>query len=194
MEIILSRHGEVDVDLWAWKSPRDIKPWIELYNRAPILVEAPPKTIAKAVESGVIVCSTLKRSIDSARTLCPERQALVEDIFREADLPYGHWPLPKLPLVVWGIWLRFKWFLVQGQSAESLLQAKSRARSAAERLVVLAGEHGTVFLVGHGMMNILIAEQLFALKWEGPKRPASGHWGFSVYRESGTGHSAVLQI
>lgn len=56
----------------------------------------------------------------------------------------------------------------------------TRAGVAADKLVELARQHGSVFLVGHGIMTMLIARKLRAwLGW--PKRPVNNFWSFGVY-------------
>jgi len=62
-------------------------------------------------------------------------------------------------------------------------QATARARNAAERPIELARENGSVFLVGHGIMTMLIARQLLTLGWTGPKCSANKYWQFNVYHE-----------
>jgi broad specificity phosphatase PhoE len=182
MEIVLARHGKPNLRHWVWITPRQMKEWIEIYNRAEILSEEiPSDTLRQASVSGVIVSSTMLRCIESARALDVEKSPLIEEVFCEADLPHGHWNMPKLPLSVWGVLFRLAWFCGYSSNAESLLQAEARALCAAKRLVALARENGSVFLVGHGIMTMLIAKQLLAMGWSGPKRPANQYWQFSVY-------------
>ena len=59
---------------------------------------------------------------------------------------------------------------------------RSRARGAATRLIEIAGEHQSVFVMGHGIMTALIVKELIEMGWVGPKRLAHGYWQFSVYR------------
>jgi hypothetical protein len=126
-----------------------------------------------------------------------EKSPLIEEVFCEADLPYGHWNIPKLPLSVWGVLFRLAWFCGYSSNVESLLRAEARALCAAKRLLALARKNGSVFLVGHGIMNMLIAKQLLAMGWSGPKRPVNKYWQFSVYhapayRDREAPHSAPL--
>jgi broad specificity phosphatase PhoE len=182
MEIVLARHGKPKLRHWAWITPRQMREWIQIYNAAEIsLHEIPSDTAGKASIAGIIVSSTLTRCVQSARALCKDNSLLIEEVFCEADLPYGNWNIPKLPLSVWGVLFRFAWFCGYSTNAESLAQAEARARSAAERLVTLAKENGSVFLVGHGIMTMLIAKQLLSIGWIGPKRPVNKYWQFCVY-------------
>ncbi len=182
MEIVLARHGRPNLRHWTWITPRQMKEWIQIYNRAEIFsAEIPSDTLRQARVSGVIVSSTLPRCVESAQALGVEKSLLIEEVFCEADLPYGHWNIPKLPLFVWGVLFRLAWFCGYSSNAESVSQAEERAFSAAKRLEALSRENGSVFLVGHGIMTMLIAKQLLAMGWSGPNRPANKYWQFSVY-------------
>jgi len=182
IEIILARHGRPDLQYPERLTPRQMKDWIKPYNQADIIVgEIPSATLNKASESGVIVSSTLRRCVQSAEKLARNRAFAAEEVFCEADLPLPEWHFPRLPVGVWGVLFRLAWFCGFFVNAEPLAQATARARNAAERLIELARENGSVFLVGHGVMNLLIAGQISALGWCGPMRPAGRYWQFSVY-------------
>ena len=182
MEIVLARHGKPKLRHWAWITPRQMREWIQIYNAAEIFLnEIPLDTVEKASIAGIVVSSTLTRCVQSARALCKDNSLVIEEMFCEADLPYGNWNVPKLPLSVWGVLFRLAWFCGYSANSESFVQAEMRAHSAAGRLVTLAKENGSVFLVGHGIMAMLIAKQLLSMGWVGPKRPVNKYWQFSVY-------------
>ncbi len=183
MQIVLARHGKPNLQYKSWITPREMKEWIDAYNRADVLLDdVPADTLSTANASGIVVSSTLPRSIQSAQYLVQRKTFLIEPAFCEADLPYSHWPFPKLPLAMWSVGFRLAWFSGFSQNAEPLAHAKSRAIAATERLIDLAEEHGSVFLVGHGIMMMLIAKELRLLGWTGPKRPADKYWQYSIYR------------
>ena len=102
-------------------------------------------------------------------------------IQRGGSNPYPGWHFPKLPASVWVAIFRVAWFFGYAANAESIESATARARAGAERLIQLAEENDSVFLVGHGIMTALIAKQLLALGWIGPARPSHGYWQFSTY-------------
>jgi broad specificity phosphatase PhoE len=182
MEIVLARHGKPNLRHWAWITPRQMREWIQIYNAAEILIkEIPPDTLKKASNTGIVVSSPMTRCVQSARALCRDSALVIEEMFFEAELPYGNWNVPKLPLSVWGVLFRLAWFCGYSENSESFAQAEKRAHCAAGRLVTLAKENGSVFLVGHGIMSMLIAKQLLSMGWEGPKRPVNKYWQFSVY-------------
>ena len=159
--------------------------WIEAYERAGVASDdIPSQTIEAARSSGIVVASTSPRSMQSAQRLSGGRTFLVEQIFCEAGLPYANWHFPKLPASVWAACFRLAWFAGYCANAESIGRARARAAAAAGRLVHLAGEHGSVFLAGHGVMTRLLATHLLASGWAGPARPAHGYWQFGVYQRA----------
>lgn len=182
MRIILARHGKPDLRRSRSMAPREMENWIETYNNAEVIFEdVPAQTIETAHSSEIVVASTLRRSIQSAQYLSNSETLLFEQVFCEAGLPYSRWHLPKLPAPAWAAFFRLAWFLGYSANAESVEKAKARAQTAAERLIHLANEHGSVFLVGHGIMTTLIAKHLLALGWVGPARPTHDYWQFSTY-------------
>jgi broad specificity phosphatase PhoE len=183
MEIILARHGRPTLDHWAWITPRQLGDSIRAWDSADIATgEVPLDTQRRAAASKVIVSSTLRRSMQSAEQLCASRKILCEQLFCEAELPHSNWRVPRLPLSLWGVLFRVAWFCGYSSNAEPVSIASERARRSAERLIDLARQNDSVFLVGHGIMTMLIAKQLLLLGWSGPKRPANKYWQYCVYR------------
>jgi broad specificity phosphatase PhoE len=183
MEIVLARHGRPKLDHKRWITPLELGDWIRAYDEGGVLVEEVPQQIrAKAAQSSWIVSSPLLRCVQSAEALASLQNINPEELLREAGLPHALWGFPRLPPSVWTVLFRAAWFLGYSANAESLGLAKNRARSAARRLIELAQEHQSVFVMGHGIMTALIARELTRSGWAGPKRPAHGYWQFSVYR------------
>ena len=81
--------------------------------------------------------------------------------------------------------VRLVWSCGFAMNTEPMPHASARAGAGAERLIDFAQRYGSVFLVGHGMMTMLIAKQLLALGWSGPKVRLNEYWRFSVYRFPG---------
>lgn len=182
MRIILARHGKPKLPSFGWVSPQQMKGWIECYNQAEIEAESiPVETKAIANASGIVASSTALRCVQSVQGLGYGASAITEEIFREADLPCLMWRVPKLPVSVWAGVFRLAWLCGFSANAESRSAAMLRAQVAADRLIALAQEHGSVFLMGHGVMTVLIAKHLRSLGWAGSNRPHNRHWQFSVY-------------
>ncbi|MBU0654534.1 MAG: histidine phosphatase family protein [Gammaproteobacteria bacterium] len=65
-----------------------------------------------------------------------------------------------MSLSVWVVVLRIAWFAGYAQNGESFPSARQRAQVATQHLTQLAAEHGSVLLVGHGIMNRLLGRAL----------------------------------
>lgn len=180
MQIILARHGQPELRLDSWFRPMALQEWLRLYDAAGLAPGAvPAATRAQAAAAGVLACSDLRRCTESAQRLAPGRAVLGEALFREAEPPWPAWLDTRLPPLAWAAMFRLARFPGPARPAPATAQ---RARQAAQRLVELARRHGSVLLVGHGLMGQLIARELRALGWQGPRQPASGYWQCSVYR------------
>jgi hypothetical protein len=173
METVLARHGRPTLTHRAWISAADLFVWIQSWSMAKVITgEVPPITERRAAESGVILTSTLPRSIQSADVLGTSVRVVSEAVFYEADLPHPKWCFPRLPVAIWAVCFRMARFLGYSSNAESFALASARAQRCADRLLELARQHVSVFIVEHGIMTMLIAKQLFRRGWSGPTQPA----------------------
>jgi broad specificity phosphatase PhoE len=187
------RHGRPAFDHRGWIAPREMAAHIVRYNLAGIQANVAAEALAlgdrqayaaarlAARDVGCIVASDLLRSVESARSLANGNEVLCEPLFREADMPYGIWGWPVLPYRLWCAVFRIAWLCGFSALAESRADAELRARDAAQRLMELARQHGSVLLVGHGVMNRLIARALLARGAVMPRRLGSGYWSAGVY-------------
>lgn len=183
MQITLARHGKPDLQLDSWVVPMAMPEWLRHYDQAGIVADAvPAATRAQAATAHVLASSTLRRCVQSAQQLAQGREFLREEVFCEAELPYPHWLYPSLPPLAWAALFRVAWLHGLSAHAEPLPQTRQRAQQAAQRLIQLARENDSVFLVSHGLINLLIARELLALGWHGPRRPVSDYWQCSAYR------------
>ena len=185
MNILLMRHGPPDFDASRWLHRHELQALLTEYANARVTAEPTPaaRALAASSEVGAVVSSTLARSIDSARAL-GHGDALPLPGLDEAELPCparSRWPLPygvAVPL------LRIGWFAGWSPNAATLRETRTRARGAVPRLVDLARAHGTVLVVGHGIVNGLVARELVRAGWGRRNRGRSGYW--SVTRMSDT--------
>jgi broad specificity phosphatase PhoE len=84
--------------------------------------------------------------------------------------------------MLWAGVARARWFCGWAPGVESFGHARERAQRAARMLQLRAEqEEEDVVVIGHGLMNALIAAQLWALGWHGPSFPSRSHWGFGTY-------------
>jgi broad specificity phosphatase PhoE len=183
MEIFLGRHGRPAIGQARWIAPRGLGQWIAEFNVGGILSgQIPESTLLVAERCKVIVASPLHRSFQSAEILASFQFVVTEELIREAGMPHANWWLPVLPIAVWLVVFRIAWYCGYSRNAESRSEAAARAKLAADRLVDMAQQHGSVFVVGHGIMTALIARRLLQTGWSGPRRPVNAYWGHCVYR------------
>lgn len=180
-EIILMRHGQPDLVELDKVSALDMKRWIEQYDLTEIINQpAPEASVELAATAKVIVSSTAPRALTSVRALGLQ-PSLVDDIFCEAQLPYGRWTLRRLSPFTWAFILRVLWLCGFSGEVESARKARMRANTAAQRLQSLAME-GPVLLLGHGFMNRMIAKHLESAGWTRHKSNGNRYWSATAYR------------
>ena len=180
MEIILLRHGKPSVDLKGNLTASDFKFLAREYAQSGIK-DHPPKDLKDNFNSHYVVCSHLERSLQSTKGLGITEVHLTDELFAETDIPHFDKFFIKLPMMGWLISLRLIWLLGFSKNGESFTQAKIRAEQASNKLIALAQKNEKVILVGHGLMNRLIAKQLRLNNWQGPKSPGSNYWEYGLY-------------
>ena len=181
-QITLIRHAKVDIDNSQKINASSLSKWVEEYDSAPIHTESlPTKETIKHVQSAdVVLTSTLKRAIDSAKVLGVEIHES-HSIFNEAGIPKINIPLLKLKPKTWLVILRLMLLLGLGKKDSSLNASKAQAREAAKKLATLFDEHDNVVLVGHGGMNWLIGKQLIKEGWILDGKVSHENWGTTVF-------------
>ncbi|PQP01620.1 MULTISPECIES: histidine phosphatase family protein [Pseudomonas] len=178
------RHGQPKLATTEKISALDMKDWIEHYDRSEITDHAvPDASMQLAATATAIVSSSAPRALASVQAL-GLKPVLVDALFCEAQLPYGHWKRPRLSPFTWAFILRILWLCGYSRKVESARTAMMRASLAAQRLQALASE-GPVLLVGHGFMNRMIAKQLVAGGWTRQKHNGSRYWSATVYQCGG---------
>lgn len=183
MKITLIRHAKVAVIQNNTIYASEMKEWIEMYNNANITSEMPSSQndILEIINnSDVLQCSGLKRSLDSLALLgkSPDKTNI---LFNEAELPYAKWRGVKLSPKVWLVWFRLAWLLGYANHSESYKEAKQRAKNAAKRLIELSNKGQNVTLIGHGMMNNLIAKELLRNDWDCTQKLGNSNWSYGMF-------------
>lgn len=180
MEITLLRHGKPSLELKGRLKANEFKQATKAYAKSGIQ-DYPPEKLKQRFNSLYVVCSDLERSIQSATRLGLNNIHLSDKLFAETDIPYFNQSYFKMPIIVWLVVFRIMWLFGFKRNGESFSQAKNRAKQAANRLIVLAQENEKVILVGHGLMNRLIANHLRQNNWQGPVTPGKKYWEFGIY-------------
>ena len=167
MEIALLRHGKPAVNSNSAVSASQFSEWISRYDNSGLAENSAPikSSLEYAHACGVLACSSLLRSVQSAEILSASQHLTQDKLFFEAGMPYAEWNALKLPPKYWAVLFRVLWYFGYSKNSESYSDAKKRASLAAQKLIVLAETHRSVMLVGHGIFNRLIAKELKSLGW-----------------------------
>ena len=186
MEITLLRHGRPKPIPHSSISAAELQEWISQYNENGISSESLPseKCFAQAKGLGIIVSSTLARSMGSAELLHTDQKRISKHVFVEAGLPYAKWSKIKMNPRNWAILFRALWYFGYSKNSESYSEAKEGAVRASLKLEEQANIHQSVLFVGHGIFNRLVAKELKNKGWFGPRNPGSKYWDFGTYKKS----------
>lgn len=180
-QIILIRHAKVDMDNSQKITSASLKSWVDAYDDADIHPESlPPQELMDLVDSSsVVLTSSLKRAIDSAKILGID---IYEEntVFNEAKIPDVGIPLLKFKPKTWLAILRVLSLFGLGKKGTSLKASKTEAQKAVIRLEELSLEYDTVVLVGHGGMNWLIRKVLMKEGWNLQPNASNKNWGVTI--------------
>ena len=184
-EILLVRHGKPQCDHSTRIRGCEFARWVAEFEDAPIdrSFLPSPELLARVARVPCITTSPLRRSVESALILAPGRSAMAEPLFKEAGIPTAIPFRVALSPGFWDALARAAWLLGMASGDESFREARVRAAQAGARLVALARQHGAVALVGHGMLNTLIARALRASGWTGNGTPRV-YWGSVALRNA----------
>lgn len=182
-EIVLARHGIPACDFATPIPGNGLAQWLAGERDAGLdPTQRPSAELERLIrDAGCVVASPLRRSIESVRLLAPSVVPLIDDHFREPPLPAAIGSRLRLSPRLWTALARSAWFCGWSAGVESFPAARARAVEGVRILVGHAVSNGSVILLGHALMNILIARKLRAVGWEGPRVPPPRHWGFAVY-------------
>jgi broad specificity phosphatase PhoE len=184
MQITLLRHGKPAFELKGSVRGRELSKIAKSYDLSGIVGTPPRDTVLAIQRCRFVVCSHLKRSIESANALGCHEVHVKDPLFCETTIPHFRTGSIPLPISVWIVVLRLMWLFGFSRNGESIADTRRRARQAAARLVELAEAHQNVLLVGHGFINLFIAKELRKSGWLGPSKPDRGYWGYGSYERA----------
>ena len=177
MEIIFIRHGPPSFDSSRWLHNSDLGQLLAEYRASRVVSPAPAKLLGMlfAFTDKKVCCSALPRCVDSVAALGFSGAARISEL-NEADLPSPNWLQLPIPYRLAIVGLRLAWFLGYSGGVESYQSTQKRAGVAADKLIEIASVHGSVLVVGHGIMNRLVSRRLRKLGWDADSRDRSGYW------------------
>lgn len=179
MAIILMRHGKPDHFPGGPLPALAMVEWCESYDSSRVVDTPPERSLRVAQTADYVVTSPLPRARTSLEKLGIEPTD-IDQVFTEVPLPGMSLAGLHLPPSFWLSLLRIMWFCGYSGNVESYREAERRAKQAADKLIALS-DKGNVLLLGHGIMNKLIARQLRKEGWLAEKHASSRHWSSAIY-------------
>ncbi|WP_150525620.1 histidine phosphatase family protein [Roseibium sediminis] len=189
LKIVLMRHGKPDIDLEDLLTRRvsaaQVGEIVRAYEMSGLSRDSTPNlsAIEEVKVTGFVICSDLPRAVQSVELLGGRHKSLIDESFRESSLPYLNSRWPRLSLYAYFILFRIAWLLGFSTNGESVCAARRRAARNASKLMELAQTHGSVVLLGHGIMNRLIARELKKSGWRRETRSNEGYWSHTVFEK-----------
>lgn len=176
--LILVRHGP---SAHAHKGTLDragVQRWRDAYDAAGIQADVPPPPVLAEMATAAthIIASDLRRAVESAERLAPQRRIQVSPVLREAPLAIPRWPT-HLPFAVWGTLMYFGWSYRRLRGTDLSGPDWARAATAAEWLASIVADGTTALVVTHGVFRQLVATHLSVLGWTSAgRRGGYRHW------------------
>lgn len=177
------RHGKPTFTGSARVTSREMSNWIAEYDLSDTGEDIPPESSKiLAFSASRIISSPLPRALSSLKALGLEPD-VIDEVFREAELPVFHMPGIRLSPTLWAVFFRVMWLCGISRNVERVGIAKRRAIQATDILITSAkGSDGPVLLMAHGVMNRLIAKELRSLGFKECCCQGNGYWNASIYR------------
>lgn len=162
--ITLARHGEPALSRKVSLNAPEYGAWWARYEEGGLKDgQVPPDgLVALARDADVIIASTRRRSIETARAVAGDRAFATDPLFIEAPLPPPPWPLwLRMSPKGLGFFARFWWWFFDNHGGQETRQAaEARAGQAADLLIELADSGQDVLVLAHGFFNWMIGEAL----------------------------------
>lgn len=157
MEIILQRHGYPQVSGEEKILGSEFCDWLEKYRNTDI-----EPIIWEKEKVPVIYCSSLKRSISTARQI--GTHIVVKEDLCEADLPKLKFPRVRLKWKYWIFIARIIWICGYSKGCESQKKFKERIGEVVTWLESMTHPE-KLYLVGHGWLNRSLTKELQKRNW-----------------------------
>jgi len=177
-EIIFVRHALVDANGSDKIAAKDLKPWVEQYDVAPLHGESKPsEEVYKMVNSAdFLLTSNLVRAINSAKFFekeIDEKNAC----FNELAIPDIKIPYFEFKAKTWLIILRLVLFFSNKQNDE--------IEKGVNCLLQHSAQYQKVVLVGHGGINYYMQKALRKQGWKLKGKASIENWGVThLYQET----------
>ena len=184
MKIILMRHGRPVIDLEVMKnlrkSPAEVGQMVDDYLDVELdkIQNVPEISLQAAKPCNVVFSSDLRRALTSLEWLNKPSNTRGDACFREIRMPYLTWSNPKLRFNIWHILFWLTWIIGFARNGDSIKPARRRAAQGADILAGAALQDEAVLLLGHAILNWLIATELKKLGWRRVRSTGYSYWSF----------------
>ncbi len=171
MSITLIRHGEPvafsNISMLSIVKGIEIKKFLDNYNQCKIILPtAVPLYLKKIVESGDCFISSNFRRTRESLTYLGVHEFEINDLFNEAELPYGMFKNLRMPLFIWAFLLRAAWVSGYNRNCESIKNFKIRIKRAKKYLDEKLTENSNIIVMAHGLSNFTLGRELKRDNWE----------------------------
>jgi broad specificity phosphatase PhoE len=144
----------------------------------------PPKGLLEATaEAELIISSEKPRAYQSALELCRGKAVLRLEELNEVPLPRIRIPLVQLRAEAWSVLGRLAQAAGYSYEAETIAAALRRSKVVAQRIVQHAATNQKIVVVGHGVINFLIAVNLKGSGWRVRTSGHSSYWRWQLFTE-----------
>ena len=177
--IILTRHGEPALSRRCRLTADEYRRWWNEYEEGGLLGgQNPPSCLLEVSERAVILHSTRRRAVETARAVAGDRPVIADSLFIEAPLPPPRFPdWIRLSPRAWGVVARFWWWMFDHhEGQETRDEAKARARRAAQVLIEHAERGEDVLVLAHGFFNGMVGVELGKQGWRCVQDQGFRYW------------------
>jgi broad specificity phosphatase PhoE len=167
--ITLARHGEPALSRKLTLDAKGYGDFWAKYEEGGLLGDqaAPDHLIEAAKTADLVLVSSRRRAIESARLVMGGRAFAEDARLIEAPLPAPNWPgFVRMSPRLWGFFSRFWWWWFNHHAGqETRAQATLRAREVARRISEAADGGQNVLVFAHGFFNAMLGLELTRLGW-----------------------------
>ena len=162
-----------------WVDAVGFKRWRDVHDDAGLdpTDSVPGGVLSVVAKSEVIVCSDLRRSVESAHRIAPSRIIVQTALLRESNLPIPSWLPIRLPVAAWDALIHIQWGVQILQRADTSIDDLRRAEQVLTWLGNQEQFNGAVAVVTHGVFRRILANRAVKLGWtELTRRRSYKYW------------------
>lgn len=188
-KITLIRHGEPkahdEYPSFSIVSGEDIEQFVRAWNTCKLnKINDISSSFKEIISDGdLYISSDLKRTHESFQMLGISGFES-NNLFNEADLPYGIGKSIKMPLIIWLVVLRLMWRFGLSINSESYKDFIKRIKKSADFLEVNRNAKHTI-VMAHGFVNRILKRELLRKDWKlTSSKGGHSYWSYSTFEKT----------